>query len=174
MAMKKQMMGVLALSLLSACGGGPTNPPPPPPPEKPAASITASGAGDLVLHPSANPAYAIAMETPIRITETAGGTASWSYARMSLKLGGAEIERTEIGASDLRASGVGPIAARSDTVYNLIFRFNSSEFDEVDITLGFRDSKESRQFTAAIPVQSFDEVLLNFTPLSLQWSKLPM
>jgi hypothetical protein len=172
MVMKKQMLGILALSLVPACGGdgGPTGTTT----TAVSASVTASGEGDLVIHPSVNPAYAIAMETPIRITETAGGRASWSYARMSLKLGGAEVERTEIGAEALRSSGYGPIAARSDGVYKLIFRFNSSEFDQVDITLGFRDSKDSRPFTAPIALESFEDVYLSFTPLSLRWSKLPM
>lgn len=173
--MKKQIWAALAVALLSACGGeGPVTPsPPPPPPPVPSASITAVGEGNLVLHPSIDPAYAVALETPIRIIETAGGSADWNYARMSLLLGGNEIERSEIGASALRASGFESIAARSSRNYGVVFRFNSSDFDDIQITLGFGDAKDGRQFTAPVAM-SFDDVTLSFTPMSLRWSKLPL
>jgi hypothetical protein len=171
--MRKQVLGLLMVSVLTACGDTVTNPPPPPPPT-PNANVTATGEGNLVLHPSINPAFAIAMETPVRITETAGGAANWNYARMAIFLNGAEIERSEIGAAALQAAGFGRIGARSNQVYKLIFRFNSSDFDRVDITLGLGDAKDGREITVLVPLESFDQVDINFTPASLQWSKLAM
>ena len=172
--MKKQIWPVLALSLLTACGSDKgVDPPPVSPPPTPDAVVTATGDGDLVLHPSIDPAYAIAMEAPIRLTETAGGSADWNFARMSLRLGGNEIERSEMGASALRSSGLGPITARSNRNYPVVFRFNSSDFDDVQITLGFGDTKDGRQFTASVPLETFHDVNLSFTPMSLRWSKVP-
>jgi hypothetical protein len=36
------------------------------------------------------------METPVRISESAGGSADWGFARMSFVQGGAERERLEL------------------------------------------------------------------------------
>jgi len=171
--MRKQVLGLLMVSMLTACGDTPvvSNSPPPPPLN---ATLTATGAGKLVVHPSINPAYAVALETPIRVSETAGGAANWNYARMGLFLNGTEIERSEIGASALQASGFGRIGARSSQVYPLIFRFNASDFDRVDITLGFGDATDGREITVLVPLQTFDDVDVNLTPASLGWSKLPL
>jgi len=174
--MKKQMTGLLIVSVLTACGGGVTtsSPPPPPPPPPPSASVTATGEGNLILHPSINPAFVVAMDTPIRISETGGGSANWNYARMSLLRNGAEIERAEVGAAALQAAGFGRIGARSSQVYNVLFRFNSTEFDQVDITLGFDDARDGRAIVVAVPLGTFNNVDIDFTAKSLQWSKLPM
>ena len=109
--MKSLALSALALSLLSGCGsdGTPVVGPRPAPTPAPSASITATGGGVLVVHPSINLVYAVALETPIRITETAGGSADWSFARMSLYLRGVEIERSEMGANALQAAGFGRI-----------------------------------------------------------------
>ena len=159
-----------------ACGSdkppGPT--PVPTPPPTPAASISATGAGTLVLHPSLDRRFAIAMETPIRITESGGGSADWGFARLQIYNRGVEVERTELTANDLRAAGTGRIAANANQVYRVIFRLNSDEFDRVDITLGFSDVRDARQFTAAVPFGSFTGVDLNFTPLSREYSKEPL
>ena len=160
---------------LTACGGGDIGPPPPPtPPPPPAAAITGSGAGSLILHPSIDPRFVIAMETPIRLTETAGGTADWGFARMQIFNRGVEVERTELTATDLRAKGYGRIAASSNQIYNLVLRFNSSDFDRIDITLGFSDVKDARPFTVSVPFNSFADVGLSFTPLSLEHSRTPL
>lgn len=173
--MKKGTLGLLALSLLSACGGNstPTAPPVTQPPA-PSANVAATGAGVLVLHPSINPAFVIAMETPIRITETSGGSADWNFARMAIFLNGVEIERSELGANALQAAGFGRIGANSNRIYNVIFRFNSTDFDRIDFTLGFGDVKDGRQFTVFVPLNSFTDVDVNLTPLSLRYSRLPM
>ena len=89
-------------------------------------------------------------------------------------LNGTETERSEIGATALQASGFGRIGARSNQIYNLIFRFNSSDFDRVDITLGFGDAKDGRAITVLVPLETFKDVGLDLTPASLRWSKLPL
>ena len=172
--MKKHLLGLLMASLLTACGSDTPVLPPPPPPPPPAANVTATGEGDLVLHPSLNPAFVVAMDTPIRITETAGGSANWNYARMSLRLNGVEVERAEVGAAALQSAGFGRIGARSSQVYNVLFRFNSSDFDAVDITLGFEDVRDGRSIVVPVPLGTFTDVTLDFSPRSLRWSKLPM
>jgi hypothetical protein len=166
-------LAVFALLALPACGS-PTTPPSPTPAPTPAAAITTTGSGSLVLHPSLNPTYTIAMETPIRITETAGGSADWGFARMSLFLNGAEVERLELNANDIRAAGFGRIAANSNTVYKVIFRFNSDDFDRIDLTLGFSDAKDGRQFTTAVAGTTFTDVTISLIPLSLPHSQKPL
>ena len=172
--MKTRILGAVALSMLAACGSDPVVPPPPPPPPVPAANITAAGAGTLVLHPSADSRFVIAMDTPIRITETAGGSADWNFARMSIFLRGVEIERTEIDANAIQAAGFGRIAVNSNAIYRAIFRFNSDDFDRIDITLGFTDVKDARVFTVAVPFNSFPDVNIGITPLSRGRSALPL
>ncbi|PYQ05557.1 MAG: hypothetical protein DMF82_08195 [Acidobacteria bacterium] len=93
---------------------------------------------------------------------------------MSFILNGAEIERLELNANDIRARGYGRIAANSNTVYTVVFRFNSDDFDRVDITLGFSDVKDARQFTVAVPFNSFTDINVNFNPLSLKHSAKPL
>jgi len=169
-------LAVFALLLaLPACGGGNkvTTPPVTVPPT-PAAVITTTGAGSLVLHPSINPTYTFAMETPIRITETAGGSADWGFARMSFFRNGAEIERVELSATDIRAAGFGRIGASSNSVYKVIFRFNSDDFDRLDMTLGFSDAKDGRQFTTTVAGSTFTDVTVSLTPLSLEHSQVPL
>lgn len=172
--MKKLALSALAVSLLAGCGGdappvvGPSTVAAP----TPSASITATGGGALVIHPSINLIYVVAMETPIRITETAGGSADWSFARMSIYRGGVEIERAEMGAGALAAAGFGRIPPNSNQVYRTIFRFNADDFDRIDLTLGFSDLKDGRQFTVIVPFDSFTDVNLSFNPLSR--STLPL
>jgi hypothetical protein len=171
--MKSLASSALALSLLSGCGGdGPPVVGPGSGPEARSANITATGGGVLVVHPSANTVYLVALSTPIRITETAGGSADWNFARLSLYLRGVEIERSEMGANELQAAGFGRIPGNSNQVYRTIFRFNADDFDRIDVTLGFTDLKDGRQFTAIVPSNSFPGVDLSFTPLSR--STLPL
>jgi hypothetical protein len=165
--MKSLAWSALAVSLMSGCSGdGPPAVGPTAVPAAPAASITASGGGVLVVHPSLDPAYAVALETPIRITETAGGRADWNFARMSIYREGIEIERSEMGAGALQAAGFGRISPSSNQVYRAIFRLNSDDFDRIDITLGFADAKDGRQFNAIVPSNSFADVNVSFIPLS--------
>lgn len=170
-------LAVFAVLLaLPACGSGDnkvTTPPVTQPPT-PAATVTATGAGALVLHPSADPRFTFAMETPVRISETAGGSADWGFARMSFVQGGAERERLELNANDIRARGYGRIPANSNTVYTLVFRFNSDDFDRIDLTLGFSDVKDARQFNVSVDFNSFSDINVNFNPLSLTHSKDPL
>lgn len=152
---------------LGACGGGGgvTNPPLPPPPPTPAAAITAVGAGALVIHPSLDSRFEFALETPIRLTETAGGSADWNFARFQTFLAGREVERNEIGSDVIRNAGFGRVAASSNRVVTVVFRINSDDFDRIDITLGFGDLRDARQFTVAVPGTSFSGVTLSIVPL---------
>lgn len=156
------------LAAIVACGGSssPSTPTPTPTPV-PAASVTATGAGAIVVHPSLDPRFGYALETPIRITETAGGTADWNFARMSLFAGGVELGRYELGSDVIQAAGYSRIVARSNDVYNVIFRSNQTDFDRVDITLGFGDIRDGRQFTVPIDFGSFSDVNVSLTPLSV-------
>ncbi len=172
--------GVMAVvACMAACGGsdgpgrcpeGQTGTPPnciPIAPPTPAAAITAVGSGALVIHPSADTRYSFALEAPIRITETGGGSAVWEFARMSIFRKGAEIERYELGSDVIAKAGYSQIGAKSDKVYTPILRMNSEDFDRVDITLGFGDLKDSRQFTAAVPPESFPDVTVSLTTLAV-------
>jgi len=161
-------LGLALVTLLSGCGGGVTNPPPPPPPPPvPPAAITARGAGVLVVHPSADSRFVVALETPIRITETGGGTADWNFARMQLFLGGKEVERFELGADFINNAGFKRIAANQNKTYSIIFRSNADDFDDIVMTLGFSDLKDGRQFTAEIGLATFENIDISIIPLSI-------
>lgn len=163
--MKKLLMVLMAISV--GCGGG-SSPSPTPTAvatPTPAAAVTATGNGALVLHPSANRTFSIAMETPIRVRETGGGTADWNFARLAFFRKGVEIERVEVGADVIRTAGATRITPSSNSAYNLIFRFNSDDFDRLDITLGFTDISTARQFTTLVPGTSFTDVTISLTPL---------
>jgi hypothetical protein len=155
-----------AMLVLPSCGSDPTPIPSPTPPPAPAAVVTATGSGALVLHPSRDARFQIAMATPIRISETAGGAADWGFARIQFFARGVEIERTELTANDIRAAGFSRIPASSNQVYTVVFRFNSDEFDRIDVTLGFSDVKDARQFTVPVSGSTFSSVDLSFDPLS--------
>ncbi|HEX9185730.1 MAG TPA: hypothetical protein VGB87_01575 [Vicinamibacteria bacterium] len=162
----KRIGAAWILAGLVACGGGVTDvDPPPTPPPTPAATVTAAGAGALVVHPSLDSRFGFALEAPVRISETTGGTADWNFARISVFLSGQEIERYEIGSDDIRRAGHGRIAANSNQVYSILFRQNSDDFDRVDITLGFGDLKDARQFTVPVAFTSFTGVNLSLTPM---------
>ena len=134
-------------------------------PPTPAATVTSVGAGALVLHPSIDSRFGFALETPMRITETTGGTADWNFARFQLFLAGREIERNEIGSDVIRAAGFGRVAANSNQVVTALFRLNSNNFDRIDFTLGFGDLKDARQFTVAVAGSTFSGVNISLTPL---------
>ena len=164
--MKGLLIFMMAVSV--GCGGGTSSSPTPvaaPTPAPAAAAVTATGNGSLVLHPSLNRTFGVAMETPIRVRETGGGTADWNFARMAFFRGNTEIERVEAGADTIRTAGATRIAPNSNAAYNLVFRFNSDNFDRIDITLGFADIVTGRQFTALVPFTSFTDVNLSLTPL---------
>jgi hypothetical protein len=128
--------------------------------------VAAVGEGNLVVHPSLDTRFGFALETPLRIRETAGGTADWNFARISYFRSGQEIERFEVGSDRIRADGYSRIAASSNQLVRVAFRGNSDDFDRVDILLGFADLKDGRQFTVQVPFDSFEDVTLSFTPLS--------
>ena len=151
-----------SLGMLVACGNNsPTTP------VVPAAAITAVGGGALTIHPSVDARFCCALETPIHITETAGGTATWNYARISIFKNGVEIERFEVGADTLHTLGFSSIAARSDQTRTVYFRINSQDFEDLTITLGFSDNKDGRAFTTNVAGETFSDVLISLTPASV-------
>jgi hypothetical protein len=162
--MSRRSLVVGLVVALAACGGGGvTNPPPPTPPPVPAVAIAATGEGALVLHPSASPTYSFTLETPIRLQESGGGTADWNFARFSVLKGGKEIERGELGSDTIRAAGFSRIQARSNSVYTVFFRFNSSDFDDLQVICGFSDLKDARQFTVNV-TGNWTAVNISLTP----------
>lgn len=154
-------------AIVSACGGdNPAGPPPPtPPPPAPAATIQASGNGVFRIHPSVDQRFKVALEAPIRITESTGGTADWHFARLSLFRGGVEVERSELGSDIIAAGGFSRISPRSNVTPTLVFRQNVFDFDSVTITLGFADIKDARQFTVDIPFASFSGIDVSVIPM---------
>lgn len=155
------LVTVLALSLLGAGCGGST---PAPTPVVPAATVTAIGEGALVIHPSADGRFSAALETPVRVRETTGGSATWNFARMSLLSGTKEIERAEIGQDTIAAAGYGTVAANSNALVTLYFHFNTSDFTNVTITFGMTDKKDSRALNVDVPFTSFTAVNISLVP----------
>ena len=156
---------VVGLGAISSCGGGGGSTPTPVTlPPTPAVSITAVGEGALVLHPSANDDFFFALEAPIRITETTGGTADWNFARIQFFRNGKENERYELTANDIAAAGFKKILARSNKVLVPVFRNNDENFDTVRVTLGFADLKDGRQFTIE-NIAGWSDVTVSLTPL---------
>jgi hypothetical protein len=105
------------------------------------------------------------MEMPVRIRETGGGSADWGFARLAFFRRGVEIERVEIGADLIRTAGATRITPSSNATYTLNFRFNSDDFDRIDVTLGFSDIVSGRQFNALIPFTEFVCCSVSTTPL---------
>jgi hypothetical protein len=167
-------LGLALVTLLSACGGGGGGGDVvlPPPPQIPTATITSAGAGALVIHPSADSRFVFAFEAPVRISETAGGTADWNFARMQMFLGGKEIERFEIGADIINTAGFKKITANQNKVYTIYFRTNQDDFDDIVMTLGFSDLKDGRQFTSTINLNTFSDVTVSFEPVHLPHHKI--
>jgi len=162
-------VAAVAVIAFGSCGGGggssPTTPTVTVPPT-PAVAITARGEGNLVIHPSLDSSFFFALETPIRITETAGGTADWNFVRIQLFKNGRENERYELGSDVIERAGYKKITARGNQLYTVVFRFNDEGFDDATVTLGFADLKDGRQFTVA-NVDGWTDVAISFTPLSV-------
>ena len=168
--MKKMLVLVVCATALAVggCGGDGGPGPDPLPPSVPSAAITATGDGAIVVHPSLSPQWVTKIYVPIAIQETAGGTATWNYARLSRWLDGAEVGRGEIGADVLASPpSWADIGARQDESYALVFGFNTGDFDTLTLTLGFSDKKDGRQFEAEVPFESFSGVNISLEPLSL-------
>jgi hypothetical protein len=144
------LLGTALAVSLTACGGG--DPPPfTGPTPAPRAAVTVTGDGPLVFHPSLDPTFALALDVPVHLQETAGGTADWNFARMSLLLNGAEVERAEIGSDVIRSLGYSRINPHASDSYVLTFRFNTDEVDDAHLILGFSDVNWGNQFTPAEP-----------------------
>lgn len=156
-------LAIAGATVFAACGGDTTTNPPLPPPT-PAATIQAAGNGVIRLHPSQDARFQVALEMPLRVTESTGGTADWTFARYSVIRGGAEIERNEVGSDVLGQRGFSRINPRSNVTPTLVFRQNALDFDSLTIALGFTDIKDGRQFTVDVPFSSFAGVDISIIP----------
>jgi hypothetical protein len=157
----------LLAGLVSCGGSSPAAPTTPAPTPTPTAAVTATGNGKLVVHPSADSTFKAALETPLRLQETGGGSANWDFARISIIQGGKEIERAELGSDPIRAANAQSIGPKSTTTPTIIFRFNSAKFDDLVLTLGFTDTNSRRQFDVDVPFNSFTGVDINLTPANI-------
>jgi hypothetical protein len=163
-------MVAVAAALLAGCGDdGPTTTPTTTtaPPPQPAAVIAVSGNGDIAIHPSADAAFGAAIEFPIHIQETGGGTAVWNFFRVSYFKAGVEVERNEKGADDIQAAGHRNIAARATVTAHVITRTNAFDWDDVELRFGFIDSKDGRAFEHVLERGDFDGVVIDLTPALL-------
>jgi len=109
---------------LGACGGDNDPVVGPSPPLSTAAAITATGDGMLTVHPSLQ-GFNAALEAPIIIRETAGGSADWTSARFTALKNGQEIARREVTADVLAGAGFTRIAPNQDEAYALVFHINT-------------------------------------------------
>ena len=140
-----------------ACGDSGSNNtmPTPTAPVVPAASIAAVGNGAILVHPSALPSHIAAIEFPLRITESGGGSAIWNFFRTSYFLAGVEVERAELGSGVIRDGGFRDIAANSTTNVSVVTRVNGTDFDTIVVTLGFADTRDGRTFRSHGAVRLF-------------------
>ena len=138
--------------------------------ELPAAAVTSTGDGPLVLHPSADPAWGWALSAPVRIAEHVGGSADWNWARLSVFQAGIEVERAEIGADVLNAAGIARVEPLSSRTHALVFRLNSNAFDFLILELQFTDLKDGREFPSGVPFETFSGVGVSPDPLSVPQS----
>jgi len=167
----KRLLTAMAAGLmmvgLVACGGSSTpSTPRTPVVVTPAATVEASGSGNIEVHPSSLSGFGAALVMPIRVHETGGGKADWTYARYSALLRGVELERKEFTSDSLISAGISKITANQNTVYDLTFHVNATNFDNIIITLGFSDLKDARQFSTQVPLSSFSGVVSSPTPTS--------
>src|SRR2546425_129436 len=152
----KSLIVALFVLFSFACGGGsspaPTAPTPAPAPAPvpapitPAASVSATGNGSLVVHPSGDSRFCCAIEMPIILRETAGGSAGWNFARFQTFRNGVAVEVNELGSDVIAAANLTTVSANSSSSVKLYFHLNSSNFTTVSVTLGMGDRKDSPQF----------------------------
>jgi hypothetical protein len=164
--MKRLLVGVCLFA--AACGGNDAAPTP----AVPAANVSGIGEGSLVLHPSADTRFAAALETPVRVRENSGGSATWQFARMSILLNGVERERNELSRDQIVSAGFGSITANQSQVIRMIFRLNSTNFNAITITLGMVDNKDNRNFNVDVPFSSFSNVTQSSVPTSFNVPRL--
>jgi len=164
--MKRLLVGVCLFA--AACGGNDAAPTP----AVPAASVSGIGEGSIVLHPSADTRFAVAIELPVRVRENSGGSAVWQFARMSTLLNGVERERNELSRDQIVSAGFGSITANQSQLVRMIFRLNSSTFNGITITLGMADNKDNRNFTVDVPFSTFSNVTESSVPTSFPVPRL--
>lgn len=113
------------------------------------------------------PGANFAIEVPVRIRETGGGTADWTSARLILfSATGQEIGRRELTADDIAAAGFTRIAARQDEAYVMVFQISNTEFDDLTLTLRFGDRSDGGIVTVEVLGSTFDGVDISLEPLN--------
>ena len=131
----------LALGLVG-CGSstGPTSQPTPiPGPSQANITVTCSA---YTVSGSPIGGFAFRLSVPCTIRETAGLGANLNYVRLRLLLGGSEVERQEIGASDIiRAAGTNRVAANGTVNGNFIFDFNRGDATSAILDFNFTDDR---------------------------------
>ena len=168
---RKSVFGVATVLLLFGCGDGgdktPTRPTPPPP--TPSAVVEVTGSGTITVHPSRNRRFFFAWKFPIRIRETGGGTATWTFFRYSFFKDGRQVERYEWTSNDIRSAGYSDIAARSDQRISITMRSNvrADGFDALQLLAGFADKKDGAVREVEVRLSSFDAVRVDRTPALL-------
>jgi len=162
-------IAVVLAAVLIGCGDGGTTATPTPTTTTvfPAADLNVSGNGAIAVHPSLDTRFGAAIVFPITVEETAGGRATWNYFRVSYFRNGVEIERNEQGADEIERAGYRNIGARATLTAEVITRVNATDWDDVQIRLGFTDTRDAREFERFLSLESFDTVVLDFTPLFL-------
>jgi len=157
---------LLAASVLSSCGdSGSSSPTQPAGPT--AAGILVTANGTIVVHPSAEPGFGVALEIPIQIRETLGGSATWNFFAISWFFNGRQVERNQVGPNDIRATGFADIGPNSTASPVVLVRTNVDDFDDLDILLGFTDTNTGASFQRMLSLEDFEGSILDLTPALL-------
>lgn len=140
----KRLISVVAVAVLasgpSGCGGGSSSSTSSPtsPIARAILLVTQTSVGLVGLSPS--PGYTLRLSLPVEIRVTNNTACNLNYARLRLLRSGVEIERAEVGASDIIAlAGTNRVTNDRGLPLTIRFDFNSTDFDSATILLGATD-----------------------------------
>ena len=150
--MRTRSLGLVALvSLLPACGGGgggggntPTQVTQPPV-SRASISVTQNGQGQICLSPLPN--RNVRVRLPMRITESAGLGFHVNAIRLTLFLGGQEVERSEMTSTNIKGllGGNNHLAGNSST--NIMFTHDVvatvGSYDALGYLVRFKDDNDN-------------------------------
>jgi hypothetical protein len=137
------LAGLLAIPIAacggSSSGGGTTTPSTPAGPTQARITVTCSPY-TLTLSPLVGFNYRISV--PCTITESAGLGANMNFIRLRLTIGGAEVERQEIGANAIIAqTGSNRLGANATRTNTYIFDFNNGNATGAILDFNFTDDR---------------------------------